>query len=167
VTISVISDRPYNNPLTVTRYSSLYERPIRYTDAYVPYQVRLSGWGLIEIELRSARPMSRRTGEWGNKLWFWQWQTLNVSFLLSNLLQLLTQLRLPWLLATSRRAGDLLQAAQSWGRSSSPGGGWEFSLLHVVQTGSKARPTFYPLGTGGSYPGSKAAEAWSWQLTSN
>jgi hypothetical protein len=28
----------------------------------------------------------------------------------------------------------------------------EFSFLHVVQTGSGVHPTFYPIGTGGSYP---------------
>jgi hypothetical protein len=40
--------------------------------------------------------------------------------------------------------------------------GQEFSLLHVVQTGSGVHQTSYPMGTGG-----KAAGAWSWQLTSN
>jgi hypothetical protein len=28
----------------------------------------------------------------------------------------------------------------------------EFSLLHIVQTGSEAHPVAYPLGTGGSSP---------------
>jgi hypothetical protein len=37
--------------------------------------------------------------------------------------------------------------------------GQEFSLLHVVQTGSEAHPTSYPMGTGGSFPGGKAAGA--------
>jgi hypothetical protein len=36
--------------------------------------------------------------------------------------------------------------------------GQEFSLLHVVQTGSEANPASYPMGTGGSFPGGKAAE---------
>jgi hypothetical protein len=31
----------------------------------------------------------------------------------------------------------------------------EFSLLHVVQTGSGVHPTSYPMGTGGSFPGVK------------
>jgi hypothetical protein len=35
----------------------------------------------------------------------------------------------------------------------------QFSLLHVVQTGSGAHPTSYLVGTGDSFPGSKAAEA--------
>jgi hypothetical protein len=35
--------------------------------------------------------------------------------------------------------------------------GEEFSLLHVVQTGSGAHPACYPMGTGGSFPRSKAA----------
>jgi hypothetical protein len=33
--------------------------------------------------------------------------------------------------------------------------GQEFSLLHVVQTGSGAHPASYPMGTGGSFPGVK------------
>jgi hypothetical protein len=33
----------------------------------------------------------------------------------------------------------------------------EFSLLHVAQTGSGVHPTSYPMGTGGSFPGGKAA----------
>jgi hypothetical protein len=46
-------------------------------------------------------------------------------------------------------------------------GGQEFSLLHVVRTGSGDRPTSYPIGTGGSFSGSKAAGAWSWPFTSS
>jgi hypothetical protein len=42
----------------------------------------------------------------------------------------------------------------------------KFSLYHRVQTGSGAHPVFYPTGTGGSFPGGKAAGAWSWPLTS-
>jgi hypothetical protein len=45
--------------------------------------------------------------------------------------------------------------------------GSEFSLLQVVQTGSGVRATSYPMGTGGSFPGRKAAGAWSWSLTSS
>jgi hypothetical protein len=37
--------------------------------------------------------------------------------------------------------------------------GQEISLLHVVQTGSGAHPASYPMGTGGSFGGGKAAEA--------
>jgi hypothetical protein len=37
--------------------------------------------------------------------------------------------------------------------------GQEFSLLHVVQTGSGVHLTPYPMGTGGSFPGGKAAWA--------
>jgi hypothetical protein len=33
--------------------------------------------------------------------------------------------------------------------------GQEFSLLHVIQTGSGVHPTFYPLGTWGSFLGVK------------
>jgi hypothetical protein len=42
-----------------------------------------------------------------------------------------------------------------------------FTSLHVVQTGSGAHPAFYPVGTGDSFLGGKAARAWSWPLTSN
>jgi hypothetical protein len=35
----------------------------------------------------------------------------------------------------------------------------EFSLLQIVQTGSEVHPTSYPMGTGGSFPGGKAAGA--------
>jgi hypothetical protein len=35
--------------------------------------------------------------------------------------------------------------------------GQEFSLLQVVQPSSGARPAAYPVGIGGSFPGSKAA----------
>jgi hypothetical protein len=37
--------------------------------------------------------------------------------------------------------------------------GQEFCLLYVVQTGSGVHRTSYPMGTGGSFPGSKAAGA--------
>jgi hypothetical protein len=33
--------------------------------------------------------------------------------------------------------------------------GQEFSLLHVVQTGSEVHPTSYPVSTVGSFPGGK------------
>jgi len=45
-------------------------------------------------------------------------------------------------------------------------GAGNFSLLHRVQTGSEARPASYPMGTGGSFPGGKAAGARGWPLTS-
>jgi hypothetical protein len=35
----------------------------------------------------------------------------------------------------------------------------DFSLLHVVQTGSGAEPASYPMGTGTSFPGDNAAWA--------
>jgi hypothetical protein len=34
-----------------------------------------------------------------------------------------------------------------------------FSLHHHIQNGSGAHPDSYPMGTGGSFPGSKVAEA--------
>jgi hypothetical protein len=40
------------------------------------------------------------------------------------------------------------------------------SLRHRVQTDYEAHPAAYPVGTDGSFPGGKAAGAWSWSLTS-
>jgi hypothetical protein len=37
--------------------------------------------------------------------------------------------------------------------------GQEFSLLHVVRTGSGVHPTSFPMGTGGSFLGGEAAGA--------
>jgi hypothetical protein len=42
-----------------------------------------------------------------------------------------------------------------------PAGVGNFSLLHCVQTDSGAHPAFYPMGTGVSFHGGKAAGAWS------
>jgi hypothetical protein len=42
----------------------------------------------------------------------------------------------------------------------------DFSLLHSVQNISGGYAPSYPLGTGGNFPGVKAAGAWSWPLTS-
>jgi hypothetical protein len=43
-----------------------------------------------------------------------------------------------------------------------PAGTGNFSLQHRVQNGSGAHPASCPLGTRGSFPGGKAAGAWSW-----
>jgi hypothetical protein len=43
----------------------------------------------------------------------------------------------------------------------------DFSLIHSIQTGSGTHPASYPVGTGDSFPGGKAAGAWSWSLTSS
>jgi hypothetical protein len=45
-------------------------------------------------------------------------------------------------------------------------GAGNFSLRHHVQTDSGVHAAPYPMGTGGSFPGGKAAGAWSWPLTS-
>jgi hypothetical protein len=45
-------------------------------------------------------------------------------------------------------------------------GAENFSLRHRVQNGSGAHPTHYPMGIKGSFPGCKAADAWSWLLIS-
>jgi hypothetical protein len=65
------------------------------------------------------------------------------------------------------RYSDWLRAGRPRIRSSSQKEGQKFSLLHSVQTGSEAHPASYPMGTGGSFPGGKAAAAWGWPLTSN
>jgi hypothetical protein len=44
-------------------------------------------------------------------------------------------------------------------------GDGNFSLHHRVQNGSGAHPAFYPMGTRGSFPGGKAAGAWSYTST--
>jgi hypothetical protein len=38
--------------------------------------------------------------------------------------------------------------------------------LDSIQAGYEAHPASYPMGTGGSFPGGKAAGASSWPLTS-
>jgi hypothetical protein len=54
-----------------------------------------------------------------------------------------------------------------WGsRVRFPAGAGNFSLHHRVKNGSEAHPASYPMGTTGSFPGDKAAGAWSWPLTS-
>jgi hypothetical protein len=40
-----------------------------------------------------------------------------------------------------------------------------FSLHYCIQNGSGAHPASYPMGTRDSFPGDKAARAWSWPLT--
>jgi hypothetical protein len=47
-----------------------------------------------------------------------------------------------------------------------PAGARNFSLHHRVQNGPEAHPDSYPMGNRGSFPGGKAAGAWSWPLTS-
>jgi hypothetical protein len=38
-----------------------------------------------------------------------------------------------------------------------PVGAGNFSLHHCFQNGSGAQPAYYPMGTGGSFPGGKAS----------
>jgi hypothetical protein len=47
-----------------------------------------------------------------------------------------------------------------------PAGAGNFSLHHRVQNGSGAHQASYTMGTKSSFPGGKAAGAWSWPLTS-
>jgi hypothetical protein len=48
-----------------------------------------------------------------------------------------------------------------------PAGAGDFSLHHRIQNGSGAHPASCPMGTRGCFLGGKAAEAWSWSLTSS
>jgi hypothetical protein len=52
---------------------------------------------------------------------------------------------------------DWLRAVRLSGRISSPGRNKNF--LQMMQTGSEVHPTSYPVGTGGPFPGGKAADA--------
>jgi hypothetical protein len=52
------------------------------------------------------------------------------------------------------------------GRGSISDKGKIFYVLHSVRTDSEAHPASYPMGTGGSFPDSKAAGAWNWPLPS-
>jgi hypothetical protein len=45
--------------------------------------------------------------------------------------------------------------------------GQEFSLLHIVYTGTGVHPASYTMGTGASFFGGEVAGAWSWPLISN
>jgi hypothetical protein len=56
-------------------------------------------------------------------------------------------------LLVSRRATDWTDGIQF------PPGAKDFSLLRSVQTGSGAHPVSYTMGSGGSFPGGKAAGA--------
>jgi hypothetical protein len=46
-------------------------------------------------------------------------------------------------------------------------GAGKFSLHHRVQAGLEAHPSSYPMGARGSFPGCKAAAAWSWPPSSS
>jgi hypothetical protein len=65
---------------------------------------------------------------------------------------------------TEKLTGFLSFSDKSRDNSAGIATGWtarvrfqEFSLLHVVQTGSVAHSASYPMGTGGSSPGGKSA----------
>jgi hypothetical protein len=52
-----------------------------------------------------------------------------------------------------------LRAGRADDRGSIPGGAGNFSLHYRVQTDSGAHTVSYPMGTGGFFPGGKAAGA--------
>jgi hypothetical protein len=53
----------------------------------------------------------------------------------------------------------IAQSATGYVPDSIPGRDKIFFLLHSVQTSSGTHPASYPMGTGGSFPGSKAVGA--------
>jgi hypothetical protein len=57
-----------------------------------------------------------------------------------------------------RRRGSVVGTATDYGLDESRLG-QDFSLLQIVQTASEIHPTSCPMGTGGSFPGDKAAGA--------
>jgi hypothetical protein len=67
--------------------------------------------------------------------------------------------------ATSVGIATRLRTGRSF-RVRFPARAGNFSLHHRFQNGSGAQPASYPMGTRGYLPGSKAAEAWIWPLTS-
>jgi hypothetical protein len=52
---------------------------------------------------------------------------------------------------------SVVGTATGYGLEAERSGKVRIYLLHVVQTGSGVHPTSYPIGTGGSFLGSKAA----------
>jgi hypothetical protein len=86
--------------------------------------------------------------------WFYTFQVSNVII---NFVRLV-----PWLLLGAGTAqwysAGLLAG---WSGVLVLAGARNFSLHHRVQTGSGAHPASYPMGTRGSFPGDKAAGAWS------
>jgi hypothetical protein len=65
-------------------------------------------------------------------------------FLLSGIVQSVLWLASGWMT-------EGLEFKSQWGQ--------EFSVLHVIQTGSGVHPDSYPMGIGVSFPGGKAAGA--------
>jgi hypothetical protein len=70
---------------------------------------------------------------------------------------------LKWILGKQKRLDSSVGIAQGYGlddrgsRVRFPAGAGNFSLHHRVQNGSGAHPASYRMGTGGSFPGGKAA----------
>jgi hypothetical protein len=78
-----------------------------------------------------------------------------------HLIQLHISKQIP-LHSTSRGRDSAVGMATGYGLDGRGAGvgvpvGVRFSSLHVVQTGSEAHPASYSMGTGGSFPGRKAA----------
>jgi hypothetical protein len=63
----------------------------------------------------------------------------------------------------ARMAQSVWRRVTGWNaRIRFPAGIKDLSLLHCVQTGSGARPAFYPTGSRGPFPRSNTAGVWVW-----
>jgi hypothetical protein len=140
--------------------------------------VNFTPWPLYPQGKSPWCPMDRRLG--GPQTFWTRWWRENFPVFVGNRVEL--YLHSPftptWRVAQLKKHRDkfiflALYLALGYGlddRSSMfrfPAGAGNFSLHHRVQSGSGAHPASCPpMGTRGSFPGGKAAGAWSWPLTS-
>jgi hypothetical protein len=73
----------------------------------------------------------------------------------------------PWAISQSSQSGSVGTVTAYEGSEFESRLDQLFSLLHVVQTGSRALPASYTMGTGNSFSGGKAAGVWTWPFTYN
>jgi hypothetical protein len=115
---------------------------------------------LKNAEVLSSPPESFQTGEFKN---FYGFITVSNFKFLDHITENYTRVKS---LGSSvgRELGYRLDDRGS--RVRFPVGAGNFALHHRVQNGSGAHPASYPVNTGGTFPGDKAADARSWPLTS-
>jgi len=61
---------------------------------------------------------------------------------------------------------DVTVGTSPYGNNIDQGYLWTGCCGEYLDLGSAAHPASYPIGTGGSFPGGAAAEAWRWPLSS-